>query len=118
VKVVYEADADVERAFDWYERQRIGLGSQLLDELAAAEGLVLENPLAAYLHSPHAMGAKVARSAARERGLVVDFAADGQPLGVEITAPTLVDLETLNGLLHELHVHEIEVGDLAPLRPA
>lgn len=74
--------------------------------------------LAAYLHLPHPIGAKVARSNARECGLVVDFAADGQPLGVEITAPALVDLETLNGLLHELRVHEVESADLAPLRAA
>jgi plasmid stabilization system protein ParE len=48
VNLIYqpEADADVARAFDWYERQRTGLGSELLDELTAAEGLVLENPLA------------------------------------------------------------------------
>jgi hypothetical protein len=75
-------------------------------------------PLAAYLHLPHAIGAKAARSDARERGLVVDFAADGQPIGVEITAPSLVDLETLNGLLHELHVHEVDSADLSPLRAA
>jgi hypothetical protein len=74
--------------------------------------------LAAYLHLPHAIGAKVARSDARDRGLVVDFAADGQPIGVEITAPSLVDLETLNGLLHELHVYEVDSADLAPLRAA
>jgi hypothetical protein len=75
-------------------------------------------PLAAYLHLPRANGAKAARSDAREPGLVVDFAADGEPFGVEITAPALVDLDTLNGLLHDLHVHKVDSADLSPLGAA
>jgi len=73
---------------------------------------------AAYLHLPRPSGAKVARSDAREHGLVVDFTADGEPFGVEITAPALIELRTLNDLLHDLKVHEIEPADLAPLRAA
>ncbi|HZL18653.1 MAG TPA: hypothetical protein VFG23_13000 [Polyangia bacterium] len=49
---------------------------------------------------------------------MVDFTADGEPFGVEITAPGLVDLDALNALLHDLHVHEVEPADLAPLRAA
>ena len=75
-------------------------------------------PLAAYLHLPRANGAKAARSDAREHGMVVDFTAEGEPFGVEITAPALVELGALNDLLHDLHVHEVEPVDLAPLRAA
>jgi hypothetical protein len=75
-------------------------------------------PLAAYLHLPRANGAKAARSEVRSHGLVVDFTADGDPFGVEITAPALVDLVDLNDLLHDLRVHELEAADLAPLRAA
>jgi hypothetical protein len=75
-------------------------------------------PLAAYLHLPHATGAKAVRSDARPQGLVVDFTADGEPFGVEITTPALVDLDALNDLLHDLHVHEVGPADLAPLRAA
>jgi hypothetical protein len=75
-------------------------------------------PLAAYLHLPRANGAKAVRSDVRSRGLVVDFTADDEPFGVEITAPALVDLVELNDLLHDLHVHEVEPADLAPLRAA
>jgi hypothetical protein len=74
--------------------------------------------LAAYLHLPRANGAKAARSDARPRGLVVDFTADGEPFGVEITAPALVDLDELNDLLHDLNVGEVDPADLAPLRAA
>ena len=74
--------------------------------------------LAAYLHLPRPSGAKVARSDAREHGLVVDFTADGTPFGMEITAPALIELSALNDFLHDLQVHEIEPADLAPLRAA
>lgn len=75
-------------------------------------------PLAAYLHLPRVDGSKAVRSDPRDRGLVVDFSADGTPLGVEITAPALVDVQTLNELLQDLHAREIEAADLAPLRAA
>ena len=75
-------------------------------------------PLAAYLHLPRADGAKAARSDARDHGMVVDFTADRQPFCVEITAPALLELAALNDLLHDLHVHEVEPADLAPLRAA
>jgi hypothetical protein len=75
-------------------------------------------PLAAYLHLPRSNGAKAVRSDARGQGMVVDFTADGEAFGVEITAPALVDLGALNDLLHDLHVHEVESADIAPLRAA
>ncbi len=50
--------------------------------------------------------------------MVVDFTADGEPFGVELTAPALVELGALNDLLHDLHVHGVEPADLAPLRAA
>jgi len=74
--------------------------------------------LAAYLHLPRARGATAARSDLRPRGLVVDFTAEGEVFGVEITAPTLVDLDALNDLLHDPRVDGVEPADLAPLRPA
>jgi len=40
-----EAVADVRAAFDWYERQREGLGNEFLSELARAEEMVRSNPL-------------------------------------------------------------------------
>jgi hypothetical protein len=73
---------------------------------------------AAYLHLPRATGAKTARSSERSHGLVVDYSADGDQRGIEITAPSLVDLDELNEILRELHVEELESQDLAPLRAA
>ena len=73
---------------------------------------------AAYLHLPRASGAKTARSSERPHGLIVDFNAEGDPLGVEITAPSLVEIDELNQLLRELHAEPLTPKDLAPLRAA
>jgi len=75
-------------------------------------------PVAAYLHLPRANSAKAARSDAEKHGMVVDFTATGAPFGVEITAPTLVELGALNDLLYDLNVDEVEPADLAPLQAA
>ena len=75
-------------------------------------------PLAAYVHLPRSAGAKAARSEERGPGLVVDFAAGGEAIGIEITAPSLVDLAAVNRLLHDLGLSELEREDLAPLRAA
>ena len=47
-RLVYrpEAEADVRVAFDWYEHQREGLGSEFLGELTKAEDEARANPLA------------------------------------------------------------------------
>jgi len=47
-RLVYqaEAEADVRAAFDWYERQREGLGEEFLGELSRAEHAARSNPLA------------------------------------------------------------------------
>lgn len=74
--------------------------------------------LAAYVHLPRPAGEKAARSEEREPGLVVDFSAGGVAVGIEITAPSLVDLAAVNRLLHELGLSELEREDLAPLRAA
>jgi len=52
---------------------------------------------AAYLHLLHPTGEKSARTVASPDGLlIVDYAASGLPLGVEITAPQAVPLDRLN----------------------
>ena len=40
-----EAVADVRAAFEWYERQRAGLGDEFLSALAKSEEIVQSNPL-------------------------------------------------------------------------
>ncbi len=51
-------------------------------------------------------------------GLLVDFAADGRPIGLEITAPGKVPAATINSVLADLGLAMLSDTDLAPLRAA
>jgi hypothetical protein len=74
---------------------------------------------AAYLHLSHPTGEKSAKTVASWDGpLVVDYAATGRPVGVEITAPQAVPLERLNQLLAELGEAPLAEQDYKPIRAA
>lgn len=75
-------------------------------------------PLAAYLYLPRPTGAKSARTREAAPGLLVDFAASGEPIGLEITAPARVTVEQVNRVLAELGLGTIPPEDLAPLQAA
>lgn len=73
----------------------------------------------AYLHLSHHTGEKSARTVPSPDGLlVVDYAANGRPVGVEITAPLAVPLERLNGLLTNLGEAPLTEEDYRPVRAA
>jgi len=74
---------------------------------------------AAYLHLSHPTGEKSVRTVASQDGLlIVDYAASGRPLGVEITAPQAVPLDRLNQLLAELGEPPMAEQDYSPVRAA
>lgn len=75
-------------------------------------------PFAAYLYLPRASGAKSERTEKLSAGLLVDYTASGQPIGLEITAPTEVTLEQINDALGKLGVERLEAAEIAPLRAA
>ena len=72
-------------------------------------------PLAAYLYLPRRNGESSVRTETSDGGLVVDYAADGRPIGIEITTPSRFDLQALNDLLVSLGQPPIQSQDLAPL---
>ncbi len=75
--------------------------------------------LSAYLHLSHRAGEKSARTTPSPDGLlVVDYAADGRPLGIEITAPLAVTLERLNHLLADLGEPPLAEQEYRPVRAA
>ena len=41
---IQEVDSDIESAFTWYERERIGLGLEFLAEVRAAYDRIVESP--------------------------------------------------------------------------
>jgi len=74
--------------------------------------------VAAYFYLPRRPGQRSYRTRRVEPGLVIDYGRGGQPLGIEITAPTKISLITLNRVLRELGFPPLKRADLAPLHAA
>jgi len=76
-------------------------------------------PFSAYLHLSHQTGEKSARTVPSADGLlVIDYGQNGKPIGVEITAPSAVTLEGLNGVLASLGEPLLSEHDYLPVRAA
>lgn len=75
-------------------------------------------PIAGYLHLPHVNGVKSARTEEMTPGLLVDFSSDGQPIGLEVTAPARVTVEDINDALTRLGLEPVEPEEVAPLLAA
>ena len=75
-------------------------------------------PIAGYLHLPHANGVKSARTEEMTPGLLVDYSSDGQPIGLEVTAPARVTVEDINDALTRLGLEPVEPEEVAPLLTA
>lgn len=72
-------------------------------------------PLAAYLYFQRQPGDSSSRTEKRADGLVIDYAVDGRPIGIEITAPSKVTLSGLNETLASVGLAALPPDDLAPL---
>jgi hypothetical protein len=72
-------------------------------------------PVAGYLYLPRRSCDTSARTERREDGLVADFAEDGRPIGIEISAPERLSLQTLNRTLAELDQEPASDQEPAPL---
>jgi len=75
-------------------------------------------PIAAYYYLPRKSGDKSVRTERADGGLIVDFAAGGRPIGIEITRPANVDLAQINQVLSRLGHAAVESDELAPLQAA
>jgi hypothetical protein len=75
-------------------------------------------PFAAYLYLPREGNEKSARTEKAAPGLLIDFAADDRPIGLEITAPGKVSAAMINRVLGTLGLSPLSDADLAPLRAA
>jgi len=74
--------------------------------------------LAAYFYLPRTTGAKSVKTRRVDPGLIIDLAADGKAIGIEITAPGQLTPVALNRVLKELGFAPVANADLAPLRAA
>ena len=75
-------------------------------------------PIAAYYYLPRSADQKSVRTQRVEPGLIIDFAADGQAIGIEITSPELLSLHELNAVLQQLRQAPATEADLAPVLAA
>ncbi len=74
--------------------------------------------VAAYYYLPRRDGDKSSRTECAGGGLLVDYSADGEALGIEISSPSRLDLGELNALLVQLGQEPARREDLAPLLAA
>ncbi|MGH8523054.1 MAG: DUF2283 domain-containing protein [bacterium] len=75
-------------------------------------------PIAAYLYLPREIGEKSYRTSKAEPGMVIDFGQSGNPIGIEITAPTKIAVADLNNVLSKLGLSPMKDSELAPLQAA
>ena len=74
--------------------------------------------MAAYLYLPRRPGDVSVRTERQAEGLLIDFAADGRAIGVEIAAPSRVSLDTLNHALAAVNQEPATADELGPLAAA
>lgn len=72
-------------------------------------------PLTAYVYLPRESGDASDHVESRGPGLLVDRAADGRAIGIEITDPSVVTLASLNRVLSELALEPMTAAEVAPL---
>lgn len=75
-------------------------------------------PLAGYYYLPRRPGDVSARSEKFAEGMIVDYAADNRPIGIEFTSPSRINLADVNRVLALLHAEPASPADLAPLAAA
>ena len=72
-------------------------------------------PFAAYFYLPRRDSDRAERSVEAGDGLVVDIAADGRAIGIEITSPARFEVEKLNRVLAQFGSAPVTRADVAPI---
>lgn len=75
-------------------------------------------PLVAYVYLPRRAGVQSVRTEEAMPGVLVDYAAGREPIGIEITAPGQVTVEEVNAVLEKLGLAAMGPEELAPLKAA
>ncbi|MGQ0814417.1 MAG: DUF2283 domain-containing protein [Gemmatimonadota bacterium] len=75
-------------------------------------------PFAAYIYLARSPGMKSARTEQAGPELLIDYAADDSPLGIEIISPGFVTDDEINAVFDRLGLQRPSPADLAPLRAA
>ena len=75
-------------------------------------------PFAAYIYLARRPGQKSARTEAITQDLLIDYAKDDTPLGIEIVSPGYVSLDEIQRVFDHLGLGRPEPADLEPLKAA
>jgi uncharacterized protein YuzE len=75
-------------------------------------------PFAAYIYLGHPPGFKVVRTEEVGTDLLIDYASDDAPIGIEIVSPGYVTVEEIIDTFRKLGLTPPAPKDLAPLRAA
>ncbi len=75
-------------------------------------------PFAAYIYLAHRPGTKSARTEPVGPELLIDYADDGTPLGIEVVSPGFVTEDEILSVFERLGIEPPPTHDLAPLRAA
>lgn len=75
-------------------------------------------PLAAYLYLQRKIGVKSSRTKKIGNGLIADFDAKGNVIGLEIISPTTTNTKDINNALKSLALKPISELELALLKAA
>ncbi len=75
-------------------------------------------PFAAYIYLSSSPGQKSARTESITEDLLIDYAADGTPLGIEIVSPGYVGIDEIQHCFDRLGLGRLEPAELEPLKSA
>ena len=75
-------------------------------------------PFAAYIYLSHQHSQKSVRTEAVTEDLLIDYAQDGTPLGIEVVSPGMVSIDEIQGIFDRLGLGRLEPAELEPLKAA
>jgi uncharacterized protein YuzE len=75
-------------------------------------------PIAAYVYLPRQVGDRVATTERLDAAVLVDRAADGRAIGIEIVDPSQCGPDRVMGILQSLGQPEVDRDDFQPLAAA
>ena len=75
-------------------------------------------PFAGYIYLPRPPGAKSVRQERLSSGIVIDYSAEGTPLGIEVVSPGHSILDEINWAFDHIGVPRPSPQELAPLHVA
>jgi uncharacterized protein YuzE len=75
-------------------------------------------PFAAYIYLARQHSQKSVRTEAVTEDLLIDYAQDGTPLGIEVVSPGRVSIDEIQRVFDRLGLGRLEPAELEPLKAA